>query len=89
MEIIYPAVVWVLQPSFKPKQVTLIEEYSERWYKSESGKSYHDSEIHLTQADAITAGEKQLEKQQADLDKKQANIHKRKENLAKAKGALK
>lgn len=93
MKLSYPVIAWVLQPSFKPKQVTLNSYHSNYggvdWHKSDSGKAYNDNEVRFTQEEIILLGEQQLKKQQADLDKKQANIDKRKETLAKAKGALK
>lgn len=86
----YPVKVWVLQPSFKPKEVELTIHYSnyggQAHHRSSSGKIYADHEIALTFDEIIRMGEERLKTQQADLDKKQATLTKRKETLAKAKG---
>ena len=93
MKLSYPVDVWVLQPSFKPKQVKLTGYYGnycgDDYHSSESGKTYCVTEITCTENEIIAKGEQLVKKQQADLDKKQANLDKRKENLAKAKGTLK
>jgi len=89
----YPRTVWVLQPSFKPKQVTLVEAYSS-WSDeeygdfSESRRLYRREEQFFRQKDAIAAGRALLAKQQIDLDKKQANIAKKTAALDKAEKEL-
>lgn len=86
----YPVKVWVLQPSFKPKEVELTRHYTTyqkmEYHQSSTGKTYHDGEIALTFDEIIRMGEERLKTQQADIDKKQASLTKRKETLAKAKG---
>lgn len=85
----YPYTAWVLQPSFKPKQVELTRAYGS-WgtasdYDSTStGKPYHLSELLISQKDAIAAGRQALERQRIDLDKKLVSLAKKQEALDKA-----
>lgn len=81
----FPTKVWVLQPSFKPKQIELVGHYThwqgQDYYHVLSGKPYHEGEVFPTKSEAIARGRERLSAQQADLDKKQANLNKRKAAL--------
>ena len=85
----YPYTAWVLQPSFKPKEVTFVK-HDEGWSgedygcKSESGKVYSRVAIHATKADAITFGHAEVRRMQLALDKKQESLNKKREALTKA-----
>lgn len=87
-ERIYPYLGWVLTPSFKPKQVTLITKYgygqTDYGDLTEAHKLYALDEIFPTKEEAITYGHERVKKQQAALDKTQAAIHKRRASLEKA-----
>lgn len=90
MERTYPYSAWVLQPSFKPKEVTFVR-HSTNWNGSEdygcetqSGKCYQRSQIHPTKAAAIAFGREEVKRMQGDLDKKQASLNKKTESLDKA-----
>lgn len=82
----FPYNAWVLQPSFKPKEVTFTEKhwYGDRRHRSGTGKVYPVSEIYPTKQAAIAAGREQLEKQREDLLKRQERIDKRAAALDKA-----
>lgn len=84
----YPYQAWVLQPSFKPVEVTIASKYSsfgsvDYGDVSDSGKLYHRSEICKSLEDAIALGRSKLEatrnriaKLQASHDKKLAALNK-------------
>lgn len=81
----FPYGAWVLQPSLKPKKVTITEPcYDPNWHKSESGKTYPTSSIYQTRNDALSAGWEAIITQQGDIDKRQKNLDKRKAALVKA-----
>ncbi len=84
----YPRQAWVLQPSFKPKEVTIVRPYSsaswDEWDVAEGGKSYHKDSLFPTMAEAIAYGREQVEKQRADIAKRQATLEKRIAALDKA-----
>jgi hypothetical protein len=82
----FPYNAWVLQPSFKPKEVTLTEKnwYGGQYHLSDTGKVYLLSEIYPTKQAAIVAGREQLEKQREDLNKRQERIDKRAAALDRA-----
>lgn len=85
----YPRQAWVLQPSFRPKEVTLVRRafaYSPTDYgdTADTGKDYAPEDMFPTKADAIAEGKKRLDEQQAKLDKMQANLDKRRATLKKA-----
>lgn len=82
----FPRPGWVLQPSFKPKEVTLIEVcgYDKNHIETGSGKWYHKSDVYTTKAEAIQAGWARVRKQQEDLNKKQVSLNKKQEALRKA-----
>jgi hypothetical protein len=87
----YPRQAWVLQPSFKPKEVTITQPYSSwggasEWDLAEGGKHYHHTDLHPTKAAAIAAGREKLVAAQADVDKRQATVTKRAAALDKAEG---
>jgi hypothetical protein len=78
----YPYTAWVLTPSFKPKQVTLIRAYSSYAGNdygdfTEAGKLYGTSEIHASIEDAISFGRESLKRQRLDLNKKLGNWSKK------------
>ena len=85
----YPYTAWVLQPSFKPKEVTFVKHY-EGWSgedygcKSESGRVYRRVAIHATKTAAITFGNAEVRSMQLALDKKQGSLNKKREALTKA-----
>lgn len=81
---IFPYTAWVLMPSFRPAEVTFVKTRFGEWHATESGKSYHPSEIHQTKAAAIAWGLADLAKQQAAIDKMQKNLDKRRAVLKKA-----
>lgn len=85
----YPRQAWVLQPSFKPKEVTVTKPYStwnksEEWDVTEGGKSYHKDSLFPSMSVAITNGRDLVEKQRADIAKRQATLEKRIAALDKA-----
>ena len=85
----YPYTAWVLQPSFKPKEVTFVK-HCESWSgedygcESESGRVYRRDAIHATKTDAITFGHAEVRRMQLALDKKQESLNKKREALTKA-----
>ena len=90
---IYPRKAWVLQPSFKPKEVELIKPYrsfggADYGDLTAESKLYAASEMFDTMRAAVDEGWRRIEKQQADLDKKAANLAKRKKALQAATAAL-
>jgi hypothetical protein len=85
----YPRQVWVLLPSFKPVEVTVVKRYAS--YNSadygdltEKGKLYDVESMHQTKDDAIAAGRKKCKALQDDIDKRQATLNKRWDALDKA-----
>lgn len=85
----YPYTAWILQPSFKPKEVELVKHYTsfgDKDYGDEtaSGKVYRRDEIFSSKAEAIEEGWRRVEKQQADLEKRQESLDKKKTALTKA-----
>lgn len=87
----YPYTAWVLQPSFKPKEVTFVERalaYGIEDYGcvSEAGKWYRRDQIHATKTDAIIFGHSEVRRMQDDLKKKLDSLEKKRDALAKAAG---
>lgn len=85
----YPRQAWVLQPSFRPKEITLVRKYSsysstDYGDESDTGKVYPPNAMFDTKADAIEAGHMRLNKQIATLDKQRIAIDKRAAALKKA-----
>ena len=80
----FPYSAWVLMPSFRPKQVEVVEKfYYSDWLGISTGKSYHASNLYESKQQAVGAGLAKLAAQQADIDKRQASLDKRKAELAK------
>ena len=85
----YPYTAWVLQPSFKPKEVTFVN-HCEGWIgedygcESEGGRVYRRDAIHATKTAAITFGTAEVRRMQLAIDKKQESLNKKREALAKA-----
>lgn len=86
----YPYKAWVLQPSFKPIEVTLVEAYhwlnGHRADVSDAGKHFLLKDIHPTKEAAIAYGWTQVERIQADIDKRTENLRKKRAALNKAAG---
>ena len=85
----YPYTAWVLQPSFKPKEVTFVRHdkgWSDEDYgcESGSGRVYRRDAIHAAKTDAITFGNAEVRRMQLALDKKQERLNKKRETLTKA-----
>lgn len=82
---VYPRQAWILMPSFKPKEVTVVKQYYNKdWDKLESGKLVNVVDLHATKAAAITAGREAVIKTQADIAKRQINLDKKVVALNKA-----
>lgn len=84
----YPYKAWVLQPSFKPVEVTLVKSaythsYTD-WDETDKGKSIHIQLLHPSKAAAIAAGRQQLIAQADDLAKRKERLDKRCAALDKA-----
>ena len=89
----YPYNAWVLTPSFKPKEVTLVKAYrafggQDYGDLTETGKMYGVTEMFPTKRDAVMDGWAQVDKQKADLDKKLIGIAKRRKALQEATRSL-
>lgn len=84
----FPYRAFVLTPTFKIKQVTVVEEAWYRdYYQTDSGKSYYINYLYRSKPAALAAGRKTIEEQRARLAKSQAAIDKRAANLdAEEKG---
>jgi hypothetical protein len=69
----YPRDVWVLTPSFKPKQVTVVQSYTS-WNGVDygdvtaTGKRYMVDDMHTTLEAAIAHGRARLVQAQARVD---------------------
>lgn len=78
----YPRAVWVIQPSFKIKQVEVVRQYS-CWGNEDYGdltvsnKRYSPSEMFGSKEEAMAAAREKLQAQQNDLDKRQEALTKR------------
>lgn len=87
----FPYTGWVLMPSFKPAQVSIVEKISysfgSTYLRADSGKQYQFFDVHPSKQAAIEAGRASLDGQQSALDKKQANIIKRRAALDKAEAS--
>ncbi len=86
----YPYTAWMLQPSFKPVEVTIVAAawpespaYS-NWEHTDKKKAVNLSDLFFSKSEAIDDGWERIKKQQADLDKKQENLNKRRAALEKA-----
>lgn len=89
---VYPRTVWVLTPTFVPKQVEIVSRYKSTVHLdydvTANGKAYHLSEMHATEAGAIAHGVAQVEKQYKDLEGRKIKIEKRHANLIAACATL-
>lgn len=86
----YPYQAWMLQPSFKPVEVTVTESayahsYTD-WDVLSTGKPVHINLLHPTKAAAIAAGREAVAKAEADLVKRRQNLDKKIAQLDKAEG---
>ena len=86
----YPRQAWVLQPSFKPKEITIVKRaygYSSTYSgydEADTGKTYHTVNLFDTKAAAIAAGREQIKKLQTDIARRQETVSKRIAALDKA-----
>lgn len=86
----YPYQAWMLQPSFKPVEVTITKcayahSYSD-WDELSTGRALHINFLHPTKAAAIAAGRAAVAKAEADLVKRRQNLDKKIAQLNKAEG---
>lgn len=88
----YPRSAWVLMPSFKPKEVTIVEPaypgstMFPDYDKDSGGKSHHVTKLFPSQGAAIAHGREQIVALQADIEKRQATLKKRIAALNAAEG---
>lgn len=85
----YPRDVWVLQPSMKPKKVTVVKRYAsysstDYGDQTEEGTRYGVTDMHASEAEAIREGWKRIAAIQADINKRQENLDKKRAVLAGA-----
>lgn len=86
----YPRQAWVLMPSFKPKEITIVKRsfgYTSTYSgydESDTGKDYRISDLFDSKGEAIAAGREKVKAMQADIDKRQATLNKRIAALDKA-----
>ena len=85
----YPRKVWVLQPSFKPVEVMIVEKYktwgNEDWGDlTEKSKRYLPKDMFDSKEAAIKEGRARCVLMQADLDKRTDNLCKKIAALDKA-----
>ena len=88
----YPRAVWVLMPSFKPKEVEVVRKYGSNYHDygdlTAAGKLYAPFDMFPTKRAAIEAGWLRVDKQKADLDKRLCAIKKKRDQLQKATAEL-
>ena len=86
-QITLPMVGWTVQPSFRLKEVTLVEACrwvsAPGWFKTDTGKAVHASQFHASRGDAIKEASAALDKQQADLKARTDRLLKRRQQLEK------
>lgn len=84
----YPRQAWMLQPSFKPVEVTVVKRPYPHSYPDldelSTGKTEHIESLYPTKAAAIAAGREAVAKAEADLLKRRANLDKKIKSLDKA-----
>jgi hypothetical protein len=84
----YPYYAWVLQPSFKPKQILIVGRvflYSYPEYdKTKSGTSYHIDKLFLTKDAAVAHGWERIREIEADLAKRTERLAQKRQELEKA-----
>jgi hypothetical protein len=88
----YPYKAWALTPSFKPKQIEIVNSYAsyfhkDAWDVAASGKNYALTELFETEALAIAEGWRRVEAQQAKLDKMAESLAKKRKSLEVAEAA--
>ena len=88
---IYPRNVWVLHPSFKPVEVTVIGKFhsyggSDYGDITAKGKRYALNQMFETMGGAIFAGRYDVARTQADIYKRQEKLNKQIAALDKAEG---
>lgn len=87
---VYPRQAWVLMPSYKPKEVTVIKPYGtyspgvKEWDIIESGKSYHHAYLYASKEVAIATGKDLCLRMQLALNKRQISLDKKIAALNKA-----
>lgn len=80
----YPFKSWVLTPGFAPREVELVERaYYPGYHTTSARKSYHESDLFASKREAIEAGWRRLDEQQAALQKRADAIVKKKAMLTK------
>lgn len=90
----YPRKVWVLQPSFKPVEITVVGQYAS-WSRddygdtSDKGKTYPVDSMHKTLDLAVAHGRLECERIRADIEKRTENLSKKIAALDKAAGGAK
>ena len=87
----YPRDVWVLQPSFKPVQITVTKKYGsytnyDYGDLSDKGKLYAPESMFESKGAAIADGRERCAKLRADLEKREENLCKKIAALNKAEG---
>ncbi|MFY3647757.1 hypothetical protein ACOTET_26685 [Achromobacter xylosoxidans] len=83
-----PRKVWILLPSFKPKEIE-VETFNDsniwgQWYLTANGKGYRAKDVYESKHDAIQGGLQRLEERQQYLDKQLEKQSKRRDALMKA-----
>lgn len=87
----YPRQVWVLMPSFKPVQVTVVKPY-DSWSSvdygdlTDAGKLYGITKMFASLDDAISAGRRGLSAQEVKIALMSEKIQKKRTALDKAEG---
>lgn len=88
MAIEFPFRRWTLTNAFKAVEVELVEEMkwgcAPGWFRNAERRIFHRDKLHETREQAIAAGFKELERQEAALEKKRLGINKRRAALEKA-----
>lgn len=78
----YPRKAWVLMPSFKPVEISVVKEDRIPSYDiSEKGKSYHISDLFETKEAAIEAGYFKCQIDEYKILKIQAKVYNRRQAL--------
>ena len=86
----YPRTAWILQPSFKPKQVTVISSYSawdsySDWECIEDGPLTHIKAMRDTLEEIIAFGQQEIDRMQSAIDKRQTTLDKKRGKIQKAR----
>jgi len=85
----YPYKAWVLTPSFKPKEVELVQPYrafggQDYGDLTETGKMYGTAEMFESKRAAVLEGWRRHDEQAAKLDKMRITLEKRRQALRNA-----